>query len=49
MRLSSRRKLGTEALEDGFLITGILNEELTSSYSDDFASNTPNQSFIPKK
>ena len=42
-------KLGTEALEDGFLITGILNEELASSYSDDLASNTPNQSFIPKK
>jgi hypothetical protein len=42
-------KLGTEALEDGFLITGVLNEDLTSSYSDDLASTTPHQSFIPKK
>lgn len=40
-------KLGTEGVEDGFLIIGVLNDDLTSSYSDDLQSATPNQGFIP--
>lgn len=39
-------KLGTEADEDGFLIVGILSEDLGSSYSDDLQSTTDKQSYI---
>ena len=42
-------KLGTEQIEDGFLITGVLNDDLTSSYSDELQSTTSNQGFIPNK
>ena len=39
-------KLGTEADEDGFLITDILSEDLTSTYSDNLQSTTDKQSYI---
>jgi hypothetical protein len=42
-------KLGLELVEDGFRITGIFNDSLTSSYSDDLQSTTKNQGFIPDK
>ncbi|MDA0798750.1 MAG: hypothetical protein O2826_01695 [Chloroflexi bacterium] len=41
-------KLGTEAVEDGFLIVGILSEDLNSSYSDELQSTTDKQSYINK-
>lgn len=41
-------KLGAEAVEDGFLIVGILSEDLNSSYSDDLQSTTDKQSYINK-
>jgi len=39
-------KLGAEAAEHGFLIIGILSEDLTSTYSDDLQSTTGKQSYI---
>ena len=41
-------KLGTEDTEDGFLIVGILSEDLNSSYSDELQSTTDKQSYINK-
>jgi hypothetical protein len=41
-------RLGTEAIEDGFLIVGILSEDLNSSYSDVLQSVTDKQSYINK-
>lgn len=41
-------KLGTEAEEDGFLITGILSDDLNSTYSDQLQSTTSKQGYIPK-
>ena len=39
-------KLGAEGVEDGFLIVGVLSEDLNSSYSDDLQSTTDTQSYI---
>ena len=42
-------KLGTEGIEDGFLITGVFNDDLTSSYSGELQSATEKQAYQPKK
>ena len=40
-------KLGTEAEEDGFLITGVLSDDFNSTYSDELQPTTNKQTYTP--